>query len=274
MVRPLPGDLRHEGHRQCVDLPSLDDRGDVARVIHFRGKVRPEGATAGLGPQPLGLVAIGVEQAVDDAPIGVVSRLYHHRAGAVAEENETVAGLGVLLELLGRYSPIDLPQHRFPGLIRPRNQRCVHLRSDDQYFAMLTGADQGVGKLQRIHETGALLADIEARDVFEAELALQERCRTGEVVVRCHGCEHQIIDVFGFQPGVFDRLAACRNREVRGRLVWRRELSFDNPGPHLDPLVRGVHDPREGVVVDTGLGDVHTGPGDHRTHGRLLRTQL
>ena len=50
----------------------------------------------------------------------------------------------------------------------------MYLGTDHQYASVLTRPDQRVGQLQGVDEAGTLLANVEARYVFEAELALEK----------------------------------------------------------------------------------------------------
>jgi hypothetical protein len=85
----------------------------------------------------------------------------HDRAGAISKQNCHVATRSRNVEAGG-----------------------VNLRADHQHVLEHAGANVRVGDRHAVDEPGALLADIEARDVFEAELALHEHRRAGKIEVR------------------------------------------------------------------------------------------
>ena len=103
----------------------------------------------------------------------------HHRAGAVAEQHRDVAPAG---------------RHVEPGR--------VDLGADHQDVLVLPGADERVGDRQAVDEAGALLADVEARDLAQPELALGEHARAGEHVVRRQRRVDQHVDVAGLELGL------------------------------------------------------------------------
>jgi hypothetical protein len=213
-----------------------------------------------------------VDDAVDDAAVGALGALHHHRAGAVPEQHGAVAEQGVPVVLLLADRPVGVAHRHVPALTVPGLEAAVDLGAHHQHPPVLPGADYGIGELQCVEEASALLADVEAGNRGEAELSLQKGGRTRDVIVRGHGGQDQVIDGVEGAAGALDRLAGGGHRDVRGRLAARREAPLDDAGPHLDPLVGGVHDAGQVIVVDDLGGHVHTGTGDHRTHVPSFRT--
>src|SRR6266576_1874141 len=98
----------------------------------------------------------------EKAPVSVCSP-QHHRTGCVAEQDRAVAEARDhrLLLLGGRLAAA--PEEEVPR--GPRHEPGVDFRTDEQQRARFSRLEQGVGYLKAVDEPGALLSDVERRDV-------------------------------------------------------------------------------------------------------------
>ena len=105
-------------------------------------------------------------------------------------------------------------------------------------------------------------------------LAWMQRGRAGEEVVRGHGREDHEVDLL--RPGLrhLQRAARRRHPEVGGAGAGVHVVARLDPAALADPLVAGVHDPRQHRVGDPVLRDLAAAAGDHRAHGRRLYARL
>jgi hypothetical protein len=131
---------------------------------------------------------------------------------------------------------------------------------------VLPRADHGVGDLQPIKKTAALLADVEARDVAQTEFALKHRSRSRHVEVGGHGGEDDVVDVAPVDTGLGDRLLRGGDRQIARRLLQAGVAPCDDAGPAADPGVGRLHETGQTVVVDDVGGDVHPRSPDDRAH--------
>jgi len=139
--------------------------------------------------------------------------------------------------------------------IEPRR---VNLRTDHQHVLEHAGANVRVRDRHAVDEARALLANVETRDLFQAELALHEHRRAGEIEVRRQRRVDDQVDVFRLQASSFDRLATRLRRELCTRLAGLDPVALFDAGPLDDPLVRRLHLRRELVIRHDARRDAHT----------------
>src|SRR5207253_28692 len=86
----------------------------------------------------------------------------------------------------------------------------------------LPGLQERVRDLQAVEEPGALLPDVERGDRAEPELVLEQSAAAREVVVRRHGGEDDVVDLF------------LRNARVLEGCLGRADAEVARGGPRLD----------------------------------------
>ena len=179
----------------------------------------------------------------------------------VAEEHQQVAEAVVPLALVRRQLAVVAPFEDVPGALGERHQRGMDVAADEQHRARGAARDQRLDHLQPVGEAGALLADVERRQRREAEALLDQAAGAREIVVRRHRGAHQVVDLAGLDAGVGEGGARRLGAEVGGGDALLREAPLLDAAALAHPLVVGLDDARQGVVVEgTGRqGDAAAG---------------
>ena len=202
---------------------------------------------------------------VDDAAGLALHRLHHHGRRAVAEEHDQVAEAVRPLALLGSGGRVAAPVEVLELRLRPGHEAGVDLRPHEEHGLGQAGADVGVGELQAVEEAAALLADVEAGHVAQAELRLQQGAAAGEEVVGGHGGEDHEVHLVLRHPRVLEGLAGGGDAEVGGGRPLVHEVAGLDAAALPDPGVARVHEPRQHVVGDPVGRDLRSAPHDDGT---------
>jgi hypothetical protein len=182
---------------------------------------------------------------------------------AVAKQHDAVPEARVRGVLLGSDLAVGEPEENLPV---PRHETAVDLRPHDQDVAILSGADHRVGQLQTPQKPRALLPDVETRHIGQPQFPGKDRTGAREVEVGGHRREDDVPDLALIETRIAKGLLGGGHRKVAGGLVEAREPPGDDPGPLPDPLVRGVHQPGQVVVVHHVVGDIHPRSRHLRAH--------
>jgi hypothetical protein len=160
------------------------------------------------------------------AGAGLRLRLEHHRSRAVAEQH---AGAAVV----------------------PIEDARKGLRADHQRALECAGLEQGVDGRKTEHEARAHRLQIEGRAVVDAEPSLNRDRARGKGVVGGGGREHNQIDRLRIHVSRRKRGArGCYCHVGRG-FALGRDVPLANAGALRDPLVGGIHHPRQlGIAED------------------------
>ncbi len=150
----------------------------------------------------------------------------------------------------GSHGPSGPAEHHVPHGLGPRHEAGVDLGTDEEDPVVRPRADERVGRLEAGEESGALHPDVEGVGRRHPEPRREEAAASREVVVRRHRREDDEVDVGGRQG----RFLQSRAGRVLGEL-GRTDPRLDEPAlpdarTRDDPLVGGVHDPREHLVRD------------------------
>ena len=151
---------------------------------------------------------------------GLVLRLEHDRAGAVAEQH---AGTAIV--------PVENARER--------------LGADHQRALVGAAAQEIVGGRERKDEAGAHRLQIEGGAMMDAELVLDRDRGRRKGVVRRRGRQHDQVDRLGIEPGVFQRRARRVDRQMRRELAVGGDVALPDAGALHDPLVRRFDTGRE-----------------------------
>src|SRR5207244_3335364 len=211
--------LRHEHRSELEDFAAFHHRAMLPLLDQLgadEGIVRQAG---GVDPQLLGVAAVGVEVGREHAAPGVGGGSGGRGYGAVAEQHGGVAA----------------PR-------RPVEPAGMHLRTHEQHAPVLTRPDPRVGHGQPVHESRALVADIDGGNVADPELTLEEDAVAGLEVVGGAGRVDDAVQVRGLHAGLRERLEgrpSCQRDAVRGA----RQLP-DGPTKGLDGAPRPTGDDR------------------------------
>ena len=160
----------------------------------------------------------------EDAAIGrragLVLRLEHDRAGAVAEQH---AGAAIV--------PVENARER--------------LRADHQRALVGAGAQEIVGGREREDEAGAHRLQIEGRAMMDAERVLDRDRGRRKGIVRRRGRQHDQVDRLRIDAGMFQRRARRVDRQMRRELAFGRDMALPDAGALNDPLVRRIDTGRQ-----------------------------
>ena len=187
-----------------------------------------------------------------------------HRAGGVAEEHHDVAEAGVPLAVRLLERPGGGVVEHLPGALREGHQRGVDVHPDEEHGLRDAAAHQGVDHLQAVGEAGALLADVERRHGADPELLLHHRADPRQVVVGGHGGADDVVELLRRDPGVGEGGARRLRPQVRRGDAGLDVVAGDDAAALADPLVVGVEDPRQHVVVHLPRRHGDAGPGQQR----------
>jgi len=124
----------------------------------------------------------------------------------------------------------------------------MDLGADQQQRACLAGLEQRIRNLQSVDEAGALLADVERGDVPDAQLVLEDAAAAGEVVVRRHGGEDDVVDLFLRDAGVRERFLRGAHAQIAGRCALLDVIARLHPAALADPGIGRIHDLGELIV--------------------------
>src|SRR3569623_1958193 len=186
------------------------------------------------GQQTL-VTAVGVDVGGEDA--GLVARGQHHRAGAVAEQH---AGAAV-------------------GPVEDARQG---LRPAPQHVARAAGADDFVGVIERVHETGADRLNIVGRAALHAETLLQQTRGAGENLIRGGGSDDDEIELLRGDARGFDGATRGGFGEIASGLFRRGDVTFSDAGAFAYPCVSGGDHLFEFGVCQHFLGQIAAGAYD------------
>lgn len=139
----------------------------------------------------------------------------------------------------------------------------MHLSSDYQCRLAPFRLDQGVGEVEGVKKPAALLAEVERGNVAQAETVLDQSGDSRSHIIRCHRCRYQNVDILRPYTRVIDGGRSGFDPQVRGADSGVGKSALLYPGSGGDPIIRGVHDPRQIVVGNHVVGYVHSGAGDH-----------
>ena len=102
----------------------------------------------------------------------------------------------------------------------------------------------------------------------QTHLVLQDSAAAGEVVIRRHGGEDDVVELVLGHTGVLERLVRRTDAEVAGGGAQLDEVARLHAAPFPDPVVGGVHHPGELIVADEVLAGHEAAAQDLRAHGR------
>src|SRR5581483_870046 len=156
------------------------------------------------------------------------------------------------------------------AVILPRHVPRVDLGADEQKPLGLARAQERVGDLEPVDEAGALLADVERRDVAEPELVLHQHAAAGELIVGRHGGEDHVVDVGGADAGLLHGDAGRARAQLRRAGAVGDVVALLDARALANPLIGGLAHARELLVLDEVLADDETGSFDDRAHAALL----
>ena len=266
----FPDRLGHQGHGGAEDLLAGHDGEGVAGVdllMRHEGTALEAGAQHG---QHAGSGAVRVEADGAEARLAIAA-FDDHGTGPVAEEDRPVPGGGVLGPLGGRDLPCRSANEGVPAQV-PGHEGRVHLRPHQQHPPVAATLDEQVREFQAVEEAAALLPDVESGDVPQAQGDLEQGAVARQHVIRGHGGEDDGIDVPGRQTRIGDGVAGRHHAEIRRTLPCVSVAPLLDTAANADPLVRGVHEARQGLVRDDMPRQADAGSGDDASHGHLSLT--
>ena len=153
------------------------------------------------------------------------------------------------------------------------------LGADDERGFRLAEADEVVRHVQRIDEPGADRLDVEGGAPGHAERVLDPRRGCREGLVRGRRRDDDQVEIGRLHPGPDESGAGGGGRQVGGEFPLGGDAAFENAGALDDPIVGGVHHPREVFVAEHLLGQIPAvtgddGPGDHQDAAARVRTGI
>ena len=158
-------------------------------------------------------------------------RLHQHRSGAVAEQ-DAGAAIGV----------IDDAAHG--------------VGSNYQHFLVCAAAHQVRGSGQAVNEARAGCNQVESPGAFGSQPVLYEaRCR-GEEHVRRNGANQDRVELCGIDTALIECPSCRLDGQIGGRGIWRRDVTFGDPGPSENPLVRCLDHLLQILIREHPLGNV------------------
>src|SRR5207237_1996214 len=92
------------------------------------------------------------------------------------------------------------------------------------------------------------LADVERRYVPDAQLVLEDSTAAGEVMVRRHGGEDDVVQLFLRDAGVRERILRRAETQIARRRSLLDVVARLDPAALADPGIGGVHDLGELLV--------------------------
>ncbi len=198
----------------------------------------------------------------------VVTRLDDHRTGSVPEQDGPIADRRVCCVLLRSHRPIATSNGDIPSIL-PGHEWSVDVGADDEEALELARLQQGIGKIERVEESRALLANIKGGNIPKPHPRLQQRTVAGEEVVRCHRREDQAVDIGGRHPRRYHRLLGCHHPQFGGPLPRIGIVPLLDAAPGADPLVRRIHDLRQHVVLHDIRRNTDSSPDDDGSHASI-----
>ncbi len=184
----------HPRHRLFEDRAPFHDRNRIAGLDLLRVHVGPVTKADAGYVKRFDVRAVRVKARGQEAAIAVIRAFDHHRARPVAEEHGAVPILRIQGSLGFRDFAILEADGDVPAVL-PRHERGMDIGPDQEQPLVFATADQRIREVQPVQKAGALLADVERRDIAEPHLGLHDRAIAWEEVVGGHRGEDQRVDV-------------------------------------------------------------------------------
>lgn len=131
-------------------------------------------------------------------------------------------------------------------------------------MASAAGSDKAASRRHGVKKPGTGGRKIIGRYLAAAQPVLKKTGGGGKLEVGRDGSDDDLVDIFGNETGIGDRLPGRFHGEIAGGLALGRLPTFDDAGPLTDPFVRSLHHSFEILVGDAGLRQIAAGSGnDH-----------
>jgi len=213
----LFGDVLEGGDRHLEDFATahFHKSGVLAGLIITAGHACRD-------PQQFLVTAISAQATVNDT--GFIRRCQHHRAGAVAEQD---AG----------------------ATIRPVNDAGKGVRPHHQRPLRRAGADEAMGDIQSVDETGAHCLHIKGGAAMATQPMLQLGGDAGKDMIGRGGAQDNQVNITRFEARCCQRPTGGLFGQIAGGFPRRSDVALLDAGAFDDPMGRGLD-----LLFEIGVG--------------------
>ena len=178
----------------------------------------------------------------------------------------------VLVGRLQKNARRRIPEQDAGGSVGVVGDGAHFVRTDHHHLLVAPAFDELRTGRERKEEAGARCGEVEPPCVVGADLRLNEARRGGKQHVGRDSGDDDRVDLAGVDVALFQNLACCTRRHVRGRLVViPKNPPLSDPGTGANPFVTRVHHLLQIGIRKPFLGEKVTNSGDGSARAGLRR---